>query len=116
RLDPTYKTVATKDSSMALKYGRVTIDERGVRKARFLFIFGSSFDLTWSEITGWAIVDCLLTGGGNDQLLSQTLELHTTETLHCVSGSGPYFAAIVKEIERRRPTKRIESTLEMMRR
>ena len=101
---------------MALTCGRVTIDDRGVRKAPFLFFFGSPFDLAWSDITGWATVDQVLAGGGSGQLLSQTLELHTAKGIHFAGGSEPEFAAMVEEVRRRLPDKRTESTLEMMQR
>jgi hypothetical protein len=99
---------------MALTFGRLTIDDRGIRKAPFLFFFGSPFDLAWSDITGWATVEHVLAGGRTEQVLSQTLELHTAKNIHFVGGSGPEFAALIQEIGRRLPDKRTKSTLEMM--
>ena len=36
------------------KLGRVAADERGVRRKRWLGLFGGEFDLPWEAITAWA--------------------------------------------------------------
>ena len=101
---------------MALTYRRLTVDDRGLRRAPVLCFFGSPFDLAWDDITGWATTEQVLTGGGAEQVMSQTLELHTAKTIHFVDGSGPEFAVIVAEVNRRLPGKRTESILVTMQR
>jgi hypothetical protein len=99
---------------MARTFGRVTIDERGVRKAPFLFFFGSRFDLAWSDITGWATVGAALASLGSEQLVSRTLELHTAKGIHFADASGTEFDAMVEEVRRRLPDKETKSILEQM--
>jgi len=101
---------------MSRTFGRVTIDDRGVRKAPLLWFFGSPFDVAWDDITGWATSEAVLAGGGSEQAVSRSVELHTAKAVHFADVSGPDFAALVEELERRRPGKRVESILVTMQR
>jgi hypothetical protein len=101
---------------MARTFGRVTIDDWGVRKAPLLWFFGSPFDVAWGDATGWATSEAVLAGGGAEQIVSRSVELHTAKTVHFIDASGPDFAALVEELERRLPGKRVESILVTMQR
>jgi hypothetical protein len=101
---------------MARTFGRVTIDDRGVRKAPLLWFFGSPFDVVWGDITGWATAEAALAGGGSEQIVSRSVELHTAKTVHFIDASGPNFAALVEELERRLPGKQVESIMVTMQR
>jgi hypothetical protein len=101
---------------MGRTFGRVTIDDRGVRKAPLLWFFGSPFEVAWGDITGWARSEAALAGGGPEQVVSRSVELHTAKAVHFIGASGPDFAALVEELERRLPAKRVESILVTMQR
>jgi hypothetical protein len=101
---------------MSRTFGRVTIDDRGVRKAPLLWFFGSPFDVAWGDITGWATSEAALVGGGAEQMVSRSVELHTAKAVHFADAAGPDFAAVVEELERRLPGKRVESILVTMQR
>ncbi len=101
---------------MTRTFGRVTIDERGVRRAPLLWFFGSPFDVAWGDITGWATSEAVLAGGGAERISSRSVELHTAKTVRFISVSEPDFAAMVEELERRLPGKRTESILVTMQR
>ena len=101
---------------MVLTYRRVTLDDRGIRRAPLLWFFGTPFDVAWDDITGWATVEQALLGGAAEQVVSQSLELHTAGKVHFIDGSGPEFAALVAEVGRRLPGKQVESILVSMQR
>jgi hypothetical protein len=102
---------------MALTFGRVTLDDRGIRRRPRLWFFGKPFDVAWDEITGWSTTEVSLhTGGGTAQFLTHTLEIHTLKGLFFVDGVGSTFMAITDEVKRRLPEKRIESILTTLQR
>ncbi len=94
----------------ARRYGRVTVDERGVRKTPVLFFFGSPFDLRWEDITGWATFETIL-DGGRPTPVNHSLELYTAGTIHFCSGVGLRFAALIEEVCKRLPDRRVESLM-----
>ena len=102
---------------MAGTFGRITVDDRGIRKRRFWLFFGSSFDLVWSEITGWDTVEAVLASAESEQVIARTLELQTANTVHYAdwSGSALDFRTLVEEVRRRLPDKQTESILKKMR-
>jgi hypothetical protein len=101
---------------MGRTFGRVTIDDCGVRRAPFLWFFGSPFGVPWEEITGWATSEAALAGGGAEQVLSRSLELHTAKIIYFIDAPGRDLAAMVEEVSRRLPGKRRESILVTMQR
>lgn len=101
---------------MARTFGRVTIDDRGVRRAPLLWFFGSPFEVAWGDIIGWATSEAALAGGGVEQGMSRSLELHTAQAVHFIDASEPDFAAMVEEMDRRLPSRRKESILVTMQR
>jgi len=101
---------------MARTFGRVTIDDQGIRKTPFLWFFGSPFDVIWADITAWAASEQVLAGGGTEQVLSRSVELHTAKTVYFFDVPELEFAAVVKELDRRLPGRRTESILVTMQR
>jgi hypothetical protein len=101
---------------MERTFGRVSIDDRGIRKSRFLLFFGRPFDLTWDSITGWDTVEAVLASGDSTWVISRMLELQTADKLHYVDWSGPTaeFNALLEEVRRRLPDKRTDSILKKM--
>src|SRR5690349_13896460 len=39
---------------MLRKFGRVTVDDSGIRQGPVLLFFGTRFDVPWGDIKGWA--------------------------------------------------------------
>ena len=101
---------------MKQTFGRVTVDEQGIRKGRFLSFFGSAFDLTWEEIDGWDTVEAVLASPHSGHIISRWLELQTTGKVHFVDGTNgaTEFRALVEEVRRRLPEKRNSSILKQM--
>lgn len=89
----------------------MTVDDRGVRKAPLLWFFGSPFHVAWDDVTSWATAEAALAGGGAEQFVSRSVELHTAKTVYLIDASGLDFVALGEELERRLPCKRVESIL-----
>ena len=86
------------------RFGRVTVDEAGIRKAAGWFTKG--FDLRWAEIEGWSYVE---TGEGNPfRPRKQLLELHHRAGIATVNGrdAGGQFKALVTLVNRQLPKER----------
>jgi hypothetical protein len=99
---------------MSKRLGRVTVDERGIRKYRFLSFLGSVFDLTWDDIVGWDTIEAVLSGRGQEQVISRMLELQTASGVHHVSCTEGDLAALAEELRRRLPDKQRDSKLKTM--
>jgi len=67
-----------------LKAGRVVLDHEGIHLTRFLFVFGSRFDLPWPSIIGWAFGADVVTSRGHPegQVVQWVIELDVGEQTH----------------------------------
>jgi len=94
---------------MIKKLGRVTVDDRGIRKGRTFLLFGKPFDLTWDQIDSWDSVERVLVSlqSGSEQVVSRILELRTFGKVHHFSwsGSATDYDALIEEVRRRAPDK-----------
>ncbi len=103
-------------ASDCLKLGRVTVDDRGIRKGRFLGLFGGHFEIAWEDIVSWATGAFYTVSRqtGEQQVIMRVLELHRADGAYAVdwSGSTAEFSELVKIVERRLPGKRTDSRLE----
>jgi|SRR6266571_5406138 len=92
---------------MTRRFGRLTIDDRGIRQGRRLLLFGTPFDLTWDQITSWDSVEAILASPHGERVVSRILEVLTASTVHHIrwSGSATDYGALVEEIRRRAPDK-----------
>ena len=97
----------------AQRFGRVTMDDRGISQTRFLLFFGKAFYCAWSEISGWAVADSWLHDlkTGREKLMGRVVELHCGGQFHTISLSAKSqaFDAIVGELRRRAPDKETQS-------
>ena len=95
------------ESHMTKTFGRVTVDDRGIRKGRTFLSFGTPFDLTWDQIDSWDSVEAVLVSSQSQQVVSRVLELRTVGKLHHVgwSGSAADYDALIEEIRRWAPDK-----------
>jgi hypothetical protein len=102
---------------MSRRFGRVTVDDRGIRQGPFLLFFGSRFDVLWADIRGWATTEALLASGSSQSVIARILELHTADNVHSInySGSADSFDELVAEVKRRLPDKKTKSILSQMR-
>jgi hypothetical protein len=102
---------------MARTFGRVTVDDRGIRQKPFLLFFGSRFDLAWADIRAWATVEAVLGSAEGGTVIARILELHTADNVHSIqrSGSDAGFGAMVEEVRRQLPDKQTKSILAQMR-
>jgi hypothetical protein len=73
---------------MTKKFGRVTVDDRGIRKGRTFLLFGTPFDLTWDQIDSWDSVEAVRVSSQSEQVVSRILELRTLGKVHHVFWSG----------------------------
>ena len=101
---------------MSRSFGRICVDDDGIRQRPILFFFGSQFDLKWSDIKGWATVEAVLASGRTEEVIARILELHLANGMHTVnwSASGKAFDALIEEVRRRLPDKRVESVMKQM--
>jgi hypothetical protein len=101
---------------MSRSFGRIRVDDEGIRLKPILFFFGSQFDLKWSDITGWATAEAVLASDRTQEVIARILELHLAKGMETVnwSGSGKTFDSLVEEVRRRLPDKRVESVMKQM--
>lgn len=94
-------------------FGRVVVDARGIRQRPFLLFFGPRFDLSWAEVTGWAVAEAETHSAAAGAVTVRVLELHTRGGLHSVQrvGTDPDFARLVAAVAYRLPGRRTASRL-----
>lgn len=101
--------------STGQRFGRVTIDDRGISQRPFLFFFGRPFDMAWSEVTAWAVADQVMhdVKTGVERVDRRILELHRLGKVdHIIrSPRDPAFQQIVDAVRQRLPDKESESLL-----
>jgi hypothetical protein len=94
-------------------FGRVVVDDRGIRQKPFLLFFGPRFSLTWSEISGWAVADGEYRSREVGSVTIRVLELHTRGGMRTVQrvGTDPEFGRLVEAVRRRLPGRQAASIL-----
>lgn len=62
----------------AHRFGRVVIDENGIRQKPIFWFFGRPFDHSWSAIKSWSSVESVLlhTDTKEERIINTILELH----------------------------------------
>jgi hypothetical protein len=97
----------SQESHVSKKFGRVTVDDRGIRKGRTFLLFGTQFDLTWDQIDSWDFVEAVRVSPQSEQVVSHILELRSGGKVHHVrlSGSAADYDALIEEIRRSAPDK-----------
>jgi len=94
-------------------FGRIVVDERGIRQRPFLLFFGPRFDVPWSEVTGWAVADGEYRSAAVGGVTVRVLELHTRGGLRTVQrvGTDPDFPRLVEAVRQRLPGRQTASVL-----
>jgi hypothetical protein len=98
---------------MAVNFGRVVVDERGIRQRPFLMFFGPRFDLKWAEVTGWALAEGEYRSNEVGAVTVRVLELHTPGGMHSIQrvGTDPDFGRLVEAVAHRLPGRKTASVL-----
>ena len=94
-------------------FGRVVVDERGIRQRPFLLFFGPRFELAWSEISGWAVAEGEYRSREVGSVGVRVLELHTQGGMKSVQrvGTDPEFGQLVQAVQYRLPGRQSASIL-----
>jgi hypothetical protein len=94
-------------------FGRVVVDEHGIRHRPFLFFFGPRFNLSWSEIIGWAVAEGEYRSREVGSVGVRVLELHVAGGMKSVQrvGTDPEFAQLVQAVQYRLPGRQTGSIL-----
>lgn len=98
---------------MRATFGRVVVDERGIRQKPLLLFFGPRFDLAWADVTGWAVADGEYRSAGVGSLTVRVLELHTAGGMKSVQrvGTDADFGRLVEAVAHRLPGRKTASIL-----
>jgi hypothetical protein len=98
---------------MADVFGRLVVDDRGIRQKPFLLFFGPQFDLAWGDITGWAVAEAEVRAAGVGAIAVRVLELHTAKGMRTIprAGTDAEFGRLVEAIRRRFPGRQQPSIL-----
>ena len=98
---------------MAATFGRVVVDERGIRQRPFLLFFGPRFDLAWAEVTGWAVAEGEYRSREIGSVTVRVLELHTAGGMESVQrvGTDADFGRLVEAVRYRLPGRQSASIL-----
>ena len=98
---------------MTVSFGRVVVDERGIRQRPFLLFFGPRFDLSWSEVTGWASPRRSTGPHEVGTVPVRVLELHTAGGMHSIQrvGTDADFGRLVEAVAYRLPGRKTASIL-----
>ena len=100
-------------SQNTVTLGRVSLDAAGIRRGKLLGFIGSSFDLRWADITGWAVGTDVMTSRAEPEgvVLAWVLELdHAEGTVVIRWGRGENaFQAFVEAIAQHIPACRRET-------
>jgi hypothetical protein len=98
------------------KFGRIVVDDTGISKHKWLF-FGKGFQMTWGDLEAFAVSEMVLASQatGEEKILNQTLELHTTATMEIVEKpeTSGHFDDLVAHLRKRCPEKEKQSLLAM---
>ena len=94
-------------------FGRIVVDERGIRQRPFLLFFGPRFDLAWAEVNGWAVADGEYRSSEVGSVTVRVLELHTTGGMKSVQrvGTDTDFGRLVEAVAHRLPGRKAASIL-----
>jgi hypothetical protein len=98
---------------MTGSFGRVVVDERGIRQRPFLLFFGPRFDLPWSQVTGWALAEAEYRSNEVGTVPVRVLELHTAGGMHSIQrvGTDADFGRLVEAVQYRLPGRKTASIL-----
>ncbi len=97
---------------MAVRLGRVELDDRGVRGKPLLGLFGSAWSVSLDAITAWRTLDELLISRREPEgaVIGRVLEIEHAEGTQVVrwGRAQATFDAFVAELDRLAPGKRRE--------
>ena len=94
-------------------FGRIVVDEHGIRQRPLLLFFGPRFDLAWAEVTGWAVADGEYRSPEVGSVTVRVLELHTAGGMRSVQrvGTDADFGRLVEAVAHRLPGRKTASIL-----
>lgn len=101
------------------RFGRVTIDDRGICQRRWLLFFGQRFSHSWSAIEAWSSTESVIrdSGSGTERVDRLILELRTSGRVDFVvrKPSDPEYAQIVDKVRQYVPDLEGQSLLSVVR-
>jgi hypothetical protein len=94
-------------------FGRVVVDDRGIRQKPFLLFFGPRFDLAWDDVRAWAVADGEYRSAEVGGVAVRVLELHTRGGMRSVQrvGTDTDFGRLVEAVRHRLPGRQSASIL-----
>jgi hypothetical protein len=98
---------------MRQTFGRVVVDDRGIRQRPFLLLFGPRFDFDWPRITGWAVAEAEPRSTVIGAVPVRVLELHTAGGVQAIprAGTDEEFDTLIEQVRRRLPGRQKPSVL-----